>query len=60
MEFVRIFSTFPDGGNNDLEGRINAVLRANPEYSIKQAMPCPIEKVGGVDMHVMIVFESKE
>lgn len=60
MQFVKIYSTFPDGGNNDLEGRINATLRNNPRSRIVQAFPCPIEKIGGTEAYLMIVFEREE
>lgn len=61
MQFVKIYQTFPDGsGVENLEHRINVVLGNNPDCKIVQAFPCPIEKVGGPEMHLMVVFESVE
>lgn len=54
-EFVKVFSTY--GRAEDLAERINRVLYDNPEAHVKRVDPCPMEKIGGLEQHVIVIFE---
>ena len=54
-EFVKVFSTY--GRADDLADRINRVLYENADAHVKSVFPCPMEKIGGEEQHVMVIFE---
>lgn len=58
MQFVKVFSTY--NGGETLANQVNRTLADNPDCVVKQVLPCPIEKIGGVDTYAMVVFETKE
>jgi hypothetical protein len=49
------FPAFPDGGA--LDARINHFLDAHPEARIVAVYPINLQKIGGCEAAVLVVFE---
>ena len=57
-QFVKIFPTY--GGADNLEARINDVLAKNPAAKVVRVEPVGVEKIGGNEVHALVVFEEEE